>query len=289
MAVLVFGNSFHVKCKSDILSLMNSIEKYTDQVLVERNFRDFLNEEGLSFPSFDLHEIKGLQADFAISLGGDGTFLNAAAQIGNYNIPILGVNTGRLGFLADVSPNKLEAALQAVKNGDYVIEPRSLLEVAVDGQLYTDFPFALNEVSILKHDNSSLIDIDVWIDGHPMATYIADGLIICTPTGSTGYSLSAGGPIISPQSNTICLSAVAPHSLNVRPVILCDDVEVSLKVKSRTQRFLLSIDGRSCSLSDEKCITLRKASHSVGVMKVLHKSFFDTLRDRMMWGADLRH
>lgn len=289
MAVLVFGNSFHVKCKSDILSLMNSIEKYTDQVLVERNFRDFLNEEGLSFPSFDLHQIKDLQADFAISLGGDGTFLNAAAQIGNYNIPILGVNTGRLGFLADVSPNKLEAALQAVKNGDYVIEPRSLLEVAVDGQLYTDFPFALNEVSILKHDNSSLIDIDVWIDGHPMATYIADGLIICTPTGSTGYSLSAGGPIISPQSNTICLSAVAPHSLNVRPVILCDDVEVSLKVKSRTQRFLLSIDGRSCSLSDEKYITLRKASHSVGVMKVLHKSFFDTLRDRMMWGADLRH
>ncbi len=289
MAVLVFGNSFHVKCKSDILSLMNSIEKYTDQVFVERNFRDFLNEEGLSFPSFDLHQIKDLQADFAISLGGDGTFLNAAAQIGNYNIPILGVNTGRLGFLADVSPNKLEAALQAVKNGDYVIEPRSLLEVAVDGQLYTDFPFALNEVSILKHDNSSLIDIDVWIDGHPMATYIADGLIICTPTGSTGYSLSAGGPIISPQSNTICLSAVAPHSLNVRPVILCDDVEVSLKVKSRTQRFLLSIDGRSCSLSDEKCITLRKASHSVGVMKVLHKSFFDTLRDRMMWGADLRH
>lgn len=289
MAVLVFGNSFHVKCKSDILSLMNSIEKYTDQVLVERNFRDFLNEEGLYFPSFDLHQIKDLQADFAISLGGDGTFLNAAAQIGNYNIPILGVNTGRLGFLADVSPNKLEAALQAVKNGDYVIEPRSLLEVAVDGQLYTDFPFALNEVSILKHDNSSLIDIDVWIDGHPMATYIADGLIICTPTGSTGYSLSAGGPIISPQSNTICLSAVAPHSLNVRPVILCDDVEVSLKVKSRTQRFLLSIDGRSCSLSDEKCITLRKASHSVGVMKVLHKSFFDTLRDRMMWGADLRH
>lgn len=289
MAVLVFGNSYHVKCKSDILLLMNSIEKYTDQVLVERNFGDFLKEEGLSFPSFDFNQIKELQADFAISLGGDGTFLNAAAQIGNYNIPILGVNTGRLGFLADVSPDKLETALQAVKNGDYVIEPRSLLEVDVDGQLYTSFPFALNEVSILKHDNSSLIDIDVWIDGHPMATYIADGLIICTPTGSTGYSLSAGGPIISPQSNTICLSAVAPHSLNVRPVILCDNVEVSLKVKSRTQRFLLSIDGRSCSLSDDKIITLRKAAHTVGVMKVLHKSFFDTLRDRMMWGADLRH
>lgn len=287
--ILLFGNSFQVRNRADILSLIESLKRYNSNILIERGFGEFLQQKDLSQCFFDSDRIKEIDAALAISVGGDGTFLSTAAAIGNNNIPILGVNTGRLGFLADVSPNHIDDALISIYNGEYVIEQRSLLEVKVDGQLFSNCPYALNEVSVLKHDNSSLIDIEAQIDGHPMATYIADGLIICTPTGSTGYSLSAGGPIISPKSNTICLSAVAPHSLNVRPVILCDDVIINLKIKSRRNRFLLSIDGRSCSLSDDKVITLCRAPHTIGVMKVLHKSFFDTLRDRMMWGADYRN
>lgn len=287
--ILLFGNSFQVKNRANILSLIESIKKYQSNILIEREFGEFLQQPDLLQSFFDSDKIKEIDAAFAISVGGDGTFLSTAASIGDKEIPILGVNMGRLGFLADVSPHKIDEALSSLYKGEYIIEQRSLLEVRVDGQLFTTYPYALNEVSVLKHDNSSLIDIEVHIDGYPMATYIADGLIVCTPTGSTGYSLSAGGPIISPKSNTICLSAVAPHSLNVRPVILCNDVIVNLQVKSRRNRFLLSIDGRSCSLPDNKVVTLSQAPHTIGVIKVLHKSFFDTLRDRMMWGADYRN
>lgn len=156
-------------------------------------------------------------ADIIISMGGDGTFLGTAATVGARGIPILGINTGRLGFLADVSPEDIDPAIDSLCSGQYVVEQRTLLSVSKDGTPISGYPFALNEVAVLKHDNSSLIEIKTIINGAPLMTYMADGLIVCTPTGSTGYSLSAGGPIICPRSQTFCLSAVAPHSLSVRP------------------------------------------------------------------------
>lgn len=236
----------------------------------------------------DTFKMPHLKADLVISMGGDGTFLTSAAQVGARGIPILGINTGRLGFLADVSPEDIEYALDAVFDGRYTIEQRAVIAMTLDGETYHGYPYALNEVAILKHDNSSLIEIDTHINGALLTNYMSDGLIISTPTGSTGYSLSVGGPIIVPRSGTFCLSPVASHSLSTRPVIVCDDVVITLRVRSRSHNFLIAVDGRSESISENTTITLRRAPYAIGVMKVTHQNFFDTLRDKMMWGADQR-
>jgi len=227
-------------------------------------------------------------ADLAISVGGDGTFLKTAAAVRDGGVPIWGINTGRLGFLADTAPSQAEEAVERLLRGDYGVEERSLLSVRAEGAELATYPFALNEVAVLKYDNSSLINISTHIDGELLANYVADGLIVCTPTGSTGYSLSVNGPIVSPNSPSLCISAVAPHSLNVRPVVVSDSVEIALTPTSRTGKFLLAIDGRSQTLEAGTRLLLRRAPYTCRVVKVIHPSFFDTLRDKMMWGADQR-
>ena len=234
--------------------------------MIEENFAGFLRRRGLSdlCPYELLHRNDPFTADLAISLGGDGTFLRTAAFIGNRGIPILGINTGHLGFLADVSPERIPEALEAIyNNGQNVVESHSVIAVSCnsDHPLRT-FPYALNEVALLKHDNSSLINIRTEINGDLLADYIADGLIVSTPTGSTAYALSVGGPIIAPDSDAFCIAPVAPHSLNVRPFVVKDDVDIRLTVKSRSHRYLLSIDGRSESLSETIEIHLRRVRRS---------------------------
>lgn len=260
--------------------------------MIEENFAGFLRRRGLidSCVYELLHRNSPFTADLAVSMGGDGTFLRTAAATGDRGIPILGINTGHLGFLADVTPERIPEALEMIYQGRSVVESHSVIAVSCnnDHPLRT-FPYALNEVALLKHDNSSLINIRTEINGDLLADYIADGLIISTPTGSTGYALSVGGPIIAPDSDAFCIAPVAPHSLNVRPFVVKDDVDIRLTVKSRSHRYLLSIDGRSESLAETIEIHLRRASHSVGVVKVEHLKFFDTLRDKMLWGADHRH
>lgn len=260
--------------------------------MIEENFAGFLRRRGLidSCVYELLHRNSPFTADLAVSMGGDGTFLRTAAATGDRGIPILGINTGHLGFLADVTPERIPEALEMIYQGRSVVESHSVIAVSCnnDHPLRT-FPYALNEVALLKHDNSSLINIRTEINGDLLADYIADGLIISTPTGSTGYALSVGGPIIAPDSDAFCIAPVAPHSLNVRPFVVKDDVDIRLTVKSRSHRYLLSIDGRSESLAETIEIHLRRARHSVGVVKVEHLKFFDTLRDKMLWGADHRH
>ena len=220
-------------------------------------------------------------------MGGDGTLLRTAAAIGNSITPILGINTGHLGFLADVSPANIDTTIEAFLNGYYTIEERSLLSVESTQNLSV-YPYALNEVAILKFDNSALIQVTAEVDGNLLTSYLADGLIICTPTGSTGYSLSVNGPIISPYSKTFCIAPIAPHSLNIRPVIVDDSSVITLKVTSRTQKFLMAIDGRSQVMDETTTIVLKKAPYTIRVMKIKHQHFFDTLRDKMGWGADQR-
>ena len=174
-----------------------------------------------------------------------------------------------------------------LKTGNYKVDERSLIKVDTDAPL-GGYPYALNEVALLKYDNSSLISVATFVGGELLANYVADGLIICTPTGSTGYSISVGGPIIVPASHSLCISAVAPHSLSVRPVIVTDDVEIELHVKSRSQKFLIAIDGRSEVLDEGVVVRLRRADHTIRVLKVCRPQFFDTLRDKMQWGADQR-
>ena len=278
MRIALLGNVFQTKKNAYIKRVLKKLAELQADICIEEGFADFLNRElCVSLNGMDTFKMPHLKADLVISMGGDGTFLTSAAQVGARGIPILGINTGRLGFLADVSPEDIENALDAVFDGRYTIEQRAVIAMTLDGETYHGYPYALNEVAILKHDNSSLIEIDTHINGALLTNYMSDGLIISTPTGSTGYSLSVGGPIIVPRSGTFCLSPVASHSLSTRPVIVCDDVVITLRVRSRSHNFLIAVDGRSESISENTTITL-----------VMHQNFFDTLRDKMMWGADQR-
>ena len=193
-----------------------------------------------------------------------------------------------MGFLADVSPEEANEALESVFCGNYRVVDRSTLHVEVEGEPLQGFPYALNEVAVLKRDNASMISISAKIDGENLVTYQADGLIVSTPTGSTAYSLSNGGPIIAPQTPVFCLTPVAPHSLNIRPIVLSDKVEISLEVVSRSHNFLIAIDGRSEKLIEGTRLTLHRGSYDVHIIKRMGKRYFATLREKMMWGADKR-
>ena len=227
-------------------------------------------------------------ADMVISIGGDGTFLKAARRVGRKQIPILGINTGRLGFLADVSPEEMEVTFEEIQAGRYSVEERSVLQLICNDRNLQESPYALNEIAVLKRDSSSMISIRTAINGAYLNTYQADGLVIATPTGSTAYSLSVGGPIIVPHSNTIAITPVAPHSLNVRPIVIRDDWEITLDVESRSHNFLVAIDGSSETCKETTQLTIHRADYSIKVVKRFNHIFFDTLRSKMMWGADGR-
>ena len=291
LKIALFGNVYQTQKNRYVEAIVRMLHKLKAEISVESAFAEFLTTRlGLSLAGCRTIMPGTPLTDFAlaISVGGDGTFLNTAARIGGCGVPILGINTGRLGFLADVSPDDIAPALRRLCDGDYIIEPHSVLAVEIDGNPFEERPFALNEVAVLKHDNSSLIEIETTVNGELLNKYMADGLIVCTPTGSTGYSLSVGGPIIVPRSGTLCIAAVAPHSLATRPVVMCDDVEINLRVRSRSGNFLLSADGHSRSLAEGCAISIKRAPHTVGVVKIKHQSYFETLREKMMWGADGR-
>ena len=291
LKIALFGNVYQTQKNRYVEAIVRMLHKLEAEISVESAFAEFLTTRlGLSLAGCRTIMPGTPLTDFAlaISVGGDGTFLNTAARIGGCGVPILGINTGRLGFLADVSPDDIAPALRRLCDGDYIIEPHSVLAVEIDGNQFEERPFALNEVAVLKHDNSSLIEIETTVNGELLNKYMADGLIVCTPTGSTGYSLSVGGPIIVPRSGTLCIAAVAPHSLATRPVVMCDDVEINLRVRSRSGNFLLSADGHSRSLAEGCAISIKRAPHTVGVVKIKHQSYFETLREKMMWGADGR-
>ena len=289
MKIALFGNVYQAEKNRYVSAVLRRLEQLGVEIVVEEKFADFISSHfHLQLNTFGAGQYVPRDADLAISVGGDGTFLGTAAQIGSTGIPILGINTGHLRMLAEISPEDIDQALVLLLLGQYTLEQCRLIQVSKDGEPLRTYPFALNEVAVLKHDVSSLIEIRTMVGDELLAKYLADGLIVCTPTGSTGYSLSVGGPVIEPRSNTFCISAVAPHSLTVRPVILCDDVEIRLSVKSRSHNFLISVDGRSDSYPDGTEITLRRAPYTVGVVKIMHRLFFDTLREKMMWGADRR-
>lgn len=285
----IFGNSYHKECAASIGQIIQILRRHTAYISIEEQFYHFVRSTlKIDFQPDEIITDNNFSASFAISLGGDGTFLNTAARVGEKEIPIIGINTGRLGFLAEVLPKDFEKLIESLRRGDYFIEHRSLLRVCDNANQLNIYPYALNEVAILKHDNSSMISIRALVDGHYLTTYQADGLLISTPTGSTGYSLSVGGPIISPTSPCIALTPVAPHSLNVRPIILNDDITIRLQVKSRNHNFLTSIDGRSQNLEDHVELMIRRAPYRIHLVKRSNSHFFDTLRNKLLWGADKR-
>ena len=289
MKFALFGNTYQAKKSAHVIRLLSILKQYNAVVYINREFYHFLvDEQNMDIQAAGVFEGNDFEADMVLCMGGDGTFLKAASYVGNKNIPILGINTGRLGFLADVSPEEMEDTFKDIYNHNYKVEDRSVLQVISNGQSLKGYPCGLNEIAVLKRDSSSMITIHTSINGAYLTTYQADGLVIATPTGSTAYSLSIGGPVIVPHSNTIAITPVAPHSLNVRPIVINDDWEITLDVESRSHNFLIAIDGRSETFREGTRLTIRKADYNIKVVKRTNHVFFHTLRDKMMWGADGR-
>ncbi len=289
MKFALFGNTFQAKKSAHAEHLITFLQKHGHEIYICEEFYRFLTkDQNMSISPEGLIREDDFTADMAISMGGDGTFLKTASRIGHRGIPILGINTGRLGFMADVSPENMENAFDEIFAGQYQVEERATLHIHVEGQKLKGYPFALNEIAILKRDSSSMISIRTSIAGNYLTTYQADGLVVATPTGSTAYSLSVGGPIMVPRAGTTAITPVAPHSLNVRPIVVRDDWEITLEVSSRSHNFLIAIDGRSETCREGTIITIRRAPFTTRVVKSNSHHFFDTLREKMMWGADSR-
>ncbi len=285
----LFGNVYQAKKSLAVQKLLCLLEERKAEIFMDASFHDYLvHKLQLSLRVHGIITGNDFDADVVVSMGGDGTFLEAASRVGDKRIPMLGINMGRLGFLADISADDIDNAIHDIYEGLYTIEERSVLQVEYSEGNPSAHPYALNEVAVLKRDNSSMISIRISINGEYLTTYQADGLIINTPTGSTGYALSVGGPIMTPDSHTIGLVPVAPHSLNVRPLTLHDDVEIELGVESRSHQFLVAIDGRSETCAEQVKLTIRRAPYPICLLKRSDNSFFRTLRHKLMWGNDMR-
>ncbi|MBQ2210137.1 MAG: NAD kinase [Prevotella sp.] len=281
----IFGNTYQPKKSVSVQKILACLMERKAEVLMEKAFYQFLtDEQQVPVEGVCIFDGDDFEADFAISMGGDGTFLRTASMVGQKEIPILGINMGRLGFLADIHAGDIEHTIAALFIDDYSVETRSVIQVETNGESLQGYPCALNDVAILKRDNASMITIHATINGETLTTYQADGLIMSTPTGSTAYSLSVGGPIIVPGTHVYSLTAVAPHSLNVRPIVFSEDSVIELTVESRSHNFLVALDGRSEKLSDTTRLTLRKAPYRVQVIKRSGTRYFKTLREKMMWG-----
>ena len=285
----IFGNEYQAKKSVSIETILAFLEKKKAEIYVENAYYDFLVRDlHLDVKVAGVFEDYNFDVDYVISMGGDGTFLKAASKVGAKGTPIIGINMGRLGFLADVLPSEIETALDSLYAGECQIEEHAVIQVEARGGILAGNPFALNDIAVLKRDDASMISIRTHVDGEFLVTYQADGLIVTTPTGSTAYNLSNGGPIIIPQSGSLCLTPVAPHSLNIRPIVINDTAEIQLDIESRSHNYLVAIDGRSERMTEETSLVIRKAAYSIKIVKQRNQRYFSTLREKLMWGADQR-
>lgn len=290
MRIAVFGNTHQNKYLNGISLLFKTLGKYDITIEIQEKFHNYLClTMPETLPACEIIKNDDFSADVAISLGGDGTFLRTAKLISHKNIPIVGINTGHLGYLTDATMNEVEQVITDIINNRYKIECRTLLEVIpTDATMTINDPYALNEVAILRQDTSSMISVETSVNGTNFTTYLGDGLIISTPTGSTAYNLSVGGPILDPTSQNIVLSPISPHSLTMRPLVLRDDAEITIKAQSRSEMFNISIDGCSNPFPIGSSFIIRKAPYTIKVIQSIRHNFVDTLRGKLMWGTDVR-
>lgn len=285
----IFGNEYQAKKSTSIEKILDYLAQKGAEIYVENAYYEFLTRsQHIDVKAAGVFEDYNFDVDYVISMGGDGTFLKAASRVGAKGTPIIGVNMGRLGFLADVLPGEVEAALDSLYTGECQIEEHAVIQVEAEGGVLAGNPFALNDIAVLKRDDASMISIRTQVDGEFLVNYQADGLIVTTSTGSTAYNLSNGGPIIIPQSSSLCLTPVAPHSLNIRPVVINDTAEITLDVESRSHNYLVAIDGRSERMTEGTRLVIRKAAHTIKIVKQRNQRYFSTLREKLMWGADQR-
>lgn len=291
MKVALHGLALKSEYFQHVQILFEELSKFKFEIFVTEQFDRQLRMHSNKTLSYWVIEGKQDMSmmDFMISIGGDGTLLDAVCQVGELEIPILGLNTGRLGFLATVATKDISIAIDQLANDNFQIENRSLISLQSHRKLFNGLNFALNEFTIHKRDTSSMITVHTYIDGKYLNSYWADGLIVSTPTGSTGYSLSCGGPLISPEAKNLVITPVSPHNLNVRPIIVSDDSEISLEIEGRAEKFLISLDSRSTSISSEVKLSVKKESFQAKLIKLPHYHFFDTLRQKLNWGFDMRN
>jgi NAD+ kinase len=291
MKIALHGLTLKAEYIAEIELLFKELNKHNLEILVTEPLDRALKMSGNKTLSYWViekqEELKTV--DFLISIGGDGTLLDAVCLIGSLEIPILGLNTGRLGFLATVAKDRIGEAIEHLVLGNFQIEARSLISLQSSRKIFNGLNFALNEFTIHKRDTSSMITVHTYIDGKYLNSYWADGLIVSTPTGSTGYSLSCGGPLITPGAKSFVITPVSPHNLNVRPIIVSDECEVSFEIEGRTEKFLISLDSRSTSISSEVKLSVKKELFSAKLVKLPHYHFFDTLRQKLNWGFDMRN
>jgi NAD+ kinase len=277
----------HIQCLFDALHAEN-IEAYvyTPYLQQIKNIITFKREVGefIGYPDFEDKSF-----DFFITLGGDGTILAATAHIRDLGIPILGINLGRLGFLASIEKKRIREAISLVKRGMFLVDVRSMLYLESNLPLFGDVRFALNDCTLLKRDTSSMITIHAFINGAYLNSYWADGLIIATPTGSTGYSLSCGGPIIFPNSGNFVITPVAPHNLSVRPIVISDDSVISFEVEGRAENFLCTLDSRFEPVTAAHQLAVRKNDFSMKLVRLQNTGFMETIRTKLTWGTDSRN
>lgn len=295
MKIALFGSWYNDKSdehESQFYAVYQKIRAYDIDLYLPEFFFNTLStslKEKIE-SSITLFDTDFPKVDLAFSIGGDGTFLRTANATAQYKIPILGINTGRLGFLADIKFEDLDETLEEIFQNNYRIEMRMLLKTKlINNGLDEGFEsYSLNEVAILKQDTSSMLTIHAFIDDEYLTSYQADGLVVATPTGSTAYSLSIGGPIMVPTAPNIILTAIAPHSLNSRPLVVDSNSKITLKVESRSSKYLVSLDGESQTLNVDTLLEISKADYSQPVVKRCGHTFFETLRNKLMWGADVR-
>ncbi len=293
MHVVIFSKIFKDQDKVLIQNLFDILTKESIRVSVYEHYFDQIKEKinlGTDVDKFyGYKDFESQKIDIFFSLGGDGTFLAATTEVRDSGVPILGLNLGRLGFLASVESKYLVEAIKALKKGMYILEDRSLLHLESNYPLFGDLKFALNDCTILKRDTSSMVRIKTYINGAFLNSYWADGLIIATPTGSTGYSLSCGGPIIFPNSENFVITPVAPHNLNVRPIIISDSSVISFEVEGRGETFLCTLDSRFESITSAHQLAIRKCDFSIKMVLLHDHSFMQTIREKLDWGRDARN
>jgi NAD+ kinase len=274
-------------------NLITEINNAGGSFMIYHPFYNYLRQKSVSLPedtvAFSTNEEIRDKVDFLFTLGGDGTLLETLTIVKDSGIPVLGINTGRLGFLASVAGEKLREAVDAIFNERYSIDERSLIRLETNRDLFGDTNYALNEITIHKKDSSSMIIIQAFLNGEYLNSYWADGLIIATPTGSTGYSLSCGGPIIAPQSENFVITPIAPHNLNVRPIVVSDKYVISLQVAGRSQYFLASLDSRSVTIDSSIELAARKEDFGMNIVRLDEENFLGTLRNKLKWGLDVRN
>lgn len=294
MKVGIYGQFYHQDSEKYIQLILDTLQSNGAKVSIESGFLNIIeHHEGIVTPARNITTFKELDSsyDLFLSIGGDGTLLKSVTFVRDLNIPIVGINTGRLGFLATLQKESITESLEKILNGNYTVSERTLLSIATNpkNETLSQLHFALNEIAVNRKNTTSMIKVDTWIDNEYLNSYWSDGLIISTPTGSTGYSLSCGGPVIHPSAQSLVITPIAPHNLNARPLVIPDNRIITLKVSGREESYLISLDSRIATLQNDTEITIQKAPFTIKLVQMNDDSFIKTLREKLLWGEDKRN